>query len=78
MNLDIDGAIFRVFEAYAKPGKLELLRAKFASTSVSVVNGEPGNLGYFFGQPVSSQQNSLVFVSVWESIDAIKGRFGEA
>ena len=78
MRLEIDEAIFRVFEARAKPGKLELLRRKFASTSITVVNGERGNLGYFFGEPVSSKQDSLIFVSVWENLDAIKDRFGAA
>ena len=76
MNLKIDKAVFRVFEARTKPGKLEMLRQKLSSTSVAVVNGEPGNLGYFFGEPLSSENDSLVFVSVWESLDAIKRRFG--
>lgn len=75
--MTLDKAILRIFEARAKPGKAEALHDKFSGTSISVVDGKPGNLGYFFGHELSSDAADLVFVSVWESLDAIRENFGE-
>ena len=70
-------AILRVFEVRARPGQAGVLRQKLSDTSVSVVQGKPGNLGYFFGQSVSSDEHDLVFISVWRDVESIKARFGE-
>lgn len=70
-------AILRVFEVRAKPGNAGLLKQKLSDTSVSVVKGKPGNLGYFFGSSLSSDENDLVFISVWKDLESIKSRFGE-
>ena len=70
--------IFRVFEARAKPGKADILKQKFSDTSVAVVDGKPGNLGYFFGANLSSDGDDLVFISVWKDMEAIISLFGEA
>ena len=56
-EMKFDKAILRVFEVRAKPGKAELLKRKLAETSVAVVDGKPGNLGYFFGADLSSAEN---------------------
>ena len=73
----IDKAIFRVFEVRARPGQAGLLRRKLSDTSVSVVQGKPGNLGYLFGQSLSSDEHDLVFISVWRDIESVKARFGK-
>ncbi|MEM7359916.1 MAG: antibiotic biosynthesis monooxygenase [Pseudomonadota bacterium] len=70
-------AVLRVFQARPKAGKAQQLKDKFAQTSVSVVVGEPGNLGYLFGTDISSDQDELVFISLWESLNAVKQRFGD-
>ena len=44
---------------------------------MKVVEGKPGNLGYFFGENLSSDGNDLVFISVWKDLDSIKSHFGE-
>jgi len=67
----------RVFEVRAKPGNVDVLKQKLSDTSVSVVNGKPGNLGYFFGENLSSDENDLVFISVWKDLESIKSLFGE-
>ena len=54
-----------------------MLKEKFATTSADVVQHEPGNKGYFFGRGVSADEDVVVFASFWESLDAIKQRFGE-
>lgn len=75
--MNLRKSILRVFDVRAKPGKVELLKQKLSDTSVAVVKGKPGNLGYFFGENISSDGNDLVFISVWENLDSIKSHFGE-
>lgn len=75
--MNLSKSILRVFEVRAKAGKAELLKQKLSDTSVSVVKDKPGNLGYFFGENISSDGNDLVFISVWENLDSIKSHFGE-
>ncbi len=67
----------RVFEVRALPGKSAKLKQKLADISVSVVDGKPGNLGYFFGESLSSDEHDLVFISIWNSMDSIKSNFGD-
>ena len=76
--MNLSRAILRVFDVRAKPGKAGLLKQKLSDTSVSVVKGKPGNLGYLFGENISSDGNDLVFISVWDSLESIKSHFGEA
>ena len=75
--MKLSKAILRVFEVRAKPGKVDVLKQKLSGTSVSVVNGKPGNLGYFFGANLSSDGDDFVFISVWENMESIKSLFGE-
>ena len=75
--MKLDKAILRVFEVQAKPGKAGLLKQKLADTSVSVVKGQPGNLGYFFGEDLTSNKDDLVFISIWKDLESIKSYFGE-
>lgn len=70
--------IMRVFEVRSKPGRAATLKQKLSATSVAVVDGKPGNLGYFFGESLSSDDNDLVFISVWEDLHSIESLFGEA
>lgn len=71
-----EGTILRLFEVQTKPGAEAELLEKFASTSADVVNGEPGNQGYFFGPGVAADEGLVVFASLWEDLDAVKARFG--
>ena len=75
--MKLSKSILRVFDVRAKSGKAELLKQKLSATSVSVVEGKPGNLGYFFGENLSSDGNDLVFISVWKDLASIKSCFGE-
>jgi quinol monooxygenase YgiN len=75
--MNLRKSILRVFDVRAKPGKAELLKQKLSDTSVSIVKGKPGNLGYIFGENISSDGNDLVFISVWENLASIKSHFGE-
>ncbi|MEM7068307.1 MAG: antibiotic biosynthesis monooxygenase [Pseudomonadota bacterium] len=70
------GPVLRVFEVKTKPGCREKLMANFATTSADVVQNEPGNAGYFFGKCIQGGEDEVVFVSVWQSLDAVKKRFG--
>ncbi|MCG8414245.1 MAG: hypothetical protein MI746_08500 [Pseudomonadales bacterium] len=73
----MNNSIMRVFDVRALPGKAEVLKQKLSDTSVSVVAGKPGNIGYFFGESLSSDKSDLVFISIWEDMDSIKSLFGE-
>ena len=71
------GPILRMFQVQAKPGRAADLVAKFGTTSAEVVQGKPGNLGYFFGQGVDRDEDYVVFTSVWRDLEAIQARFGD-
>ena len=70
------GPILRLFEVRCKPGCTATLLEKFESTSADVVQGQPGNLGYFFGSEVSADGGTVIFASLWADMDAIRARFG--
>lgn len=72
------GPIIRLFEVRAKSGCAGKLIEKFARTSADVVKGEPGNQGYFFGPGMDSDDDYVVFASLWQDLDAVKARFGDA
>ena len=71
------GPLLRIFEVRTKPGCADTLLQNFATTSADVVRGRPGNCGYFFGRCVQGAESTVMFVSVWESLDAVKARFGD-
>lgn len=73
-----DGPVMRLFEARAKPGCVDTLAEKLSSVSIDVVKDRPGNLGYLFGQGTDADADTVVFASFWESLDAVKERFGAA
>ena len=70
------GPLLRIFEVRTKDGCAETLLENFSTTSAGVVQGHPGNHGYFFGRCVQGAENTVMFVSVWKDLDAIKTRFG--
>ncbi len=72
-----DGPLLRVFEVRTKEGCADTLLKNFATTSADVVQGKPGNKGYFFGRCVQGGENVVIFVSVWKDLHAVKARFGE-
>ena len=75
--MNFSKSIMRVFEVRAQPGQADALKKKLAKTSVSVVQGKPGNLGYFFGEKSSSDGNDFVFVSFWKDLESVKSQFGK-
>ncbi len=75
--MTLNNAILRIFDVRARAGKADILKRKLSDTSIDVVKGEPGNLGYFFGESLSGDDHDLVFISVWRDLDSVKTRFGE-
>jgi hypothetical protein len=53
------------------------LADKLATSSVEVVQGQPGSLGYLVAGPASEHQHEFIFASIWANADAVKARFGE-
>lgn len=68
--------IMRLFHVRTKPGCSSKLIEKFATTSAEVVQHEPGNKGYFFGNGIGGDGDVVVFASFWADLDAIQHRFG--
>jgi heme-degrading monooxygenase HmoA len=66
-----------VFEVRTKSGCADQLLENFSKTSAGVVNGQPGNKGYFFGKCVQGGDDIVMFVSVWKDLEAVKKRFGD-
>jgi len=71
------GPLLRIFEVACKPGCADTLLEKFATTSADVVRGQPGNRGYFYGRCVPGGDDTVMFVSVWNDLDAVKAHFGD-
>ncbi|MBO6783007.1 MAG: hypothetical protein JJ899_07005 [Alphaproteobacteria bacterium] len=59
------------------PGPLKALLDNFASTSAGVASGTPGNKGYFFGRAMEGRGDTVLFVSLWQDLAAVKARFGD-
>ena len=62
--MKLSKSIFRAFDLRAKSGQTELLKQKLSDTSVKVVAGKPGNVGYFFGESLSWDGNDLL-KAIW-------------
>ena len=71
-----NGPVLRIFEVRAKEGCADTRIENFATTSADVVRSKPGNQGYFFGRCIQGGENVVLFVSVWQNLDAVKARFG--
>ncbi|HLB97684.1 MAG TPA: antibiotic biosynthesis monooxygenase [Acetobacteraceae bacterium] len=68
--------IMRVFRARARQGCTITLADKLATSSVQVVQGQPGFLGYLVAGPANESQHEFIFASIWTDADALKVRFG--
>ena len=69
--------IIRVFRARAKQGCKSALADKLATTSIQVVQGKPGFLGYLIAGPANEGQHDFIFASIWTDADSLKARFGQ-
>jgi quinol monooxygenase YgiN len=68
--------IIRVFRAHARQGCEKALADKLTTSSVQVVQGQPGFLGHLVAGPANEHQHEFIFASIWTDADAIKARFG--
>ena len=69
--------IIRVFRARARQGCESALAEKLATSSIEVVQHQPGFLGYLVAGPARDHQREFIFASIWADADAVKARFGE-
>jgi quinol monooxygenase YgiN len=69
--------IIRVFRARARQGCKRALADKLATSSVHLVQGQPGFLGYLAAGPANETQHEFIFASIWTDADALKARFGQ-
>ena len=68
--------IIRIFRARARQGCERALADKLATSSIDVVQGHPGFLGYLVAGPANEAQHEFIFASIWADADAVKARFG--
>ena len=69
--------IIRVFRARARQGCERALADKLATSSVEVVQGQLGSLGYLVAGPANEHRREFIFASIWADADAVKTRFGK-
>jgi quinol monooxygenase YgiN len=69
--------IIRVFRARARQGCDRALADKLATSSIEVVQAQPGFLGHLAAGPANERQHEFIFASIWADADAVKARFGE-
>ena len=69
--------IIRLFRARARQGCERALADKLATSSIEVVQAQPGFLGYLAAGPANERQHEFIFASIWADADAVKARFGE-
>jgi quinol monooxygenase YgiN len=69
--------IIRIFRARAKLGRERALADRLVTSSVEVVQGQPGFVGYLVAGPASELQHEFIFASIWTDAGAVKARFGE-
>ena len=69
--------IMRVFRARAKPGCEKALAEKLATSSIEVVQGQPGFLGHLAASPANDHQREFIFATIWAEAGAVKARFGK-
>jgi quinol monooxygenase YgiN len=69
--------IIRLFRARARRGCERALADKLATSSVEVVQGQPGFLGHLVASPASEHEHEFIFASIWANADAVKARFGK-
>jgi hypothetical protein len=53
------------------------LADKLATSSIEVVQGQPGFLGHLVAGPANESQHEFIFASIWANADAVKTRFGD-
>jgi heme-degrading monooxygenase HmoA len=68
--------IIRVFRVRAKPGCEKALADKLATSSVEVVQGQPGFVGHLAAGPASEHQREFIFATIWADANAVETRFG--
>jgi len=69
--------IIRLFRARARPGYEKALADKLATSSIEVVQGQPGFLGYLVAGPANEHRREFIFASIWADANAVKTRFGK-
>ena len=69
--------IIRIYRARARQGCKGALADKLATSSVQVVQGQPGFLGYLVAGPANESHHEFIFASIWTDADALKARFGQ-
>jgi len=69
--------IIRVFRAHARQGCKRALADRLATSSVQVVQGQPGFSRLSSCRSGERKSAQFIFASIWTDADALKARFGQ-
>jgi len=69
--------IIRLFRAKPKAGSVDELVKIAREVSIPFVDGHPGLVARYAGKGLGDTGDELVMISVWESLEAMKGMTGE-
>jgi quinol monooxygenase YgiN len=69
--------IVRVFHARSNEGMAEEFEVFFVEEALPMVRSHPGLVSVHVGLPLETTPHSFCMVSVWASVDALKGFAGE-
>ena len=61
-----------LFRARARQGCKEALAEKLVTSSIQVVQGQPGFPGYLVVGPANESQHDFISASTWTEVDAIR------
>lgn len=69
--------IARIWHGSTKPGDADVYSAYLARTGATDCRATPGNRGVLVLRRVSKDRAEFTFISLWESLDAIRSFAGE-
>ena len=69
--------IMRIFQVVTRPGKEEEFSKFFCETAIPLMRGTKGIVQVLPGAPRDDTPREFSFVTVWESLEALKAFVGE-
>lgn len=69
--------IIRVFRARVRTGQAAEFKQQVREVSVPLVRAQKGMLMYLAGEPLPSETDEFVMVTLWDNLDSLKAFAGE-
>lgn len=69
--------IIRVFRAHVRTGKAAEFKTQVREVSVPLVRAQKGLLMYLAGEPLPSEDEEFVMVTLWDDLNSLKAFAGQ-